>query len=265
MMNTGSLVLFFGIAGVVIVLGCVAALSMTRQMNGAVRTAAARLGAFFVEGGLFDEPQARFNLSGCRAWLRVFSGDRVASPFMRVVVDIRDRTKGTFSVEPTTFPESLVRTFSAPYLRVGDAAFDRDWIVQSVPSLVAGRVFAPARRSEAIATVLRLKDFNRPSIRLHEDFLVVEIGQYDADDEILVVLVKTAEEVLGYLLEAAVLPGITFGEVRLSSGGECPVCGSSMDEAVIRCEACRTPHHRECWQYMGRCTTYACKGRRFVA
>jgi hypothetical protein len=150
-------------------------------------------------------------------------------------------------------------------VNIGDPEFDRDYVVESVPSSVAARVFAPARRHQAIATILRLKGYDRPSIELDSDYLVVRVLQDDPDEGLLMELVKTAEEVLEYLLDSAPLPGIKLGAVELSPGGECQVCGSRMEEPVIRCEVCRTPHHRECWQYMGRCTTYACKGRRFVA
>jgi hypothetical protein len=123
---------------------------------------------------------------------------------------------------------------------------------------------SPGAAPSAIATILRLKGYERRR-RTRLDYLVVRVLQDDPDEGLLMELVKTAEEVLEYLLDSAPLPGIKLEAVELSPGGECQVCGSRMEEPVIRCEACRTPHHRECWQYMGRCTTYACKGKRFVA
>lgn len=38
----------------------------------------------------------------------------------------------------------------------------------------------------------------------------------------------------------------------------CGVCGSSMSEDIVYCDRCGTPHHRRCWEYNGRCATYAC-------
>jgi hypothetical protein len=58
---------------------------------------------------------------------------------------------------------------------------------------------------------------------------------------------------------------VELGEVRALSGGLCQVCGAPMAGEIVRCELCRTPHHAECWSYMGRCSTYACKGRRAAA
>ena len=265
MMSPGSLILFSAIACAVIATGVYLSLSAIREMNEAHRRLWIRLGGRFQEGGLFDEPALDFSLGGCPAYLRVSRRDRTSMPYLRVAIDIRNRTSGRFSIAPITFHRAFLKRYGTPYVNVGDRDFDREYAVQSEPTSIAARVFAATRRKEAIATVLRLKPYESPSIELDETYLIVQVRQYDADPELLMAMVRTAEEMLGYLLESAPLPGVRLDDVRLMSGGECPVCGSVMEEGVIRCEACRTPHHRECWQYMGRCTTYACRGRRFVA
>jgi len=40
----------------------------------------------------------------------------------------------------------------------------------------------------------------------------------------------------------------------------CPYCRFPIEGSrpVIRCPQCGTPHHRECWQENGGCTTYGC-------
>ena len=38
----------------------------------------------------------------------------------------------------------------------------------------------------------------------------------------------------------------------------CLVCGDPIKDQVVFCRTCRTPHHRECWDYFGRCSVYAC-------
>jgi len=48
------------------------------------------------------------------------------------------------------------------------------------------------------------------------------------------------------------------------AGGECQVCGSPMEEGVVLCSRCRTPHHEECWIYNGTCSTYGCREIRFT-
>lgn len=40
----------------------------------------------------------------------------------------------------------------------------------------------------------------------------------------------------------------------------CQVCGESLDSGrpVVRCLYCGTPHHRDCWNFVGTCSTFAC-------
>ena len=46
------------------------------------------------------------------------------------------------------------------------------------------------------------------------------------------------------------------------ASGSCPYCRSGLTESppIVICRACHTPHHRECWQDNGGCTTYGCEG-----
>jgi hypothetical protein len=48
-----------------------------------------------------------------------------------------------------------------------------------------------------------------------------------------------------------------------AASGECQVCLEKMESRVVYCAKCRTPHHEECWSYMGQCSTYGCREIRF--
>jgi len=52
-----------------------------------------------------------------------------------------------------------------------------------------------------------------------------------------------------------------MNELELS--GKCPVCGGVIapDDDVTACNRCTTAHHRECWDYVGGCSIFACDGR----
>jgi Prokaryotic RING finger family 1 len=46
----------------------------------------------------------------------------------------------------------------------------------------------------------------------------------------------------------------------------CQVCGSSLAHgSLVRCAACGTPHHEDCWQYARKCSTFGCTSQRCVA
>jgi hypothetical protein len=39
----------------------------------------------------------------------------------------------------------------------------------------------------------------------------------------------------------------------------CQVCGSRIPaEGRVFCRRCRTPHHKDCWEYNGKCSTFGC-------
>ena len=51
----------------------------------------------------------------------------------------------------------------------------------------------------------------------------------------------------------------------------CQICGAPFDGSpVVYCNSCDTPHHKDCWDYLGHCSTFGCyatsiKGRQQVA
>jgi len=64
-------------------------------------------------------------------------------------------------------------------------------------------------------------------------------------------------------LRAGAVGRMETPELRLTEA-ECQVCNSPLAEGVVSCARCRTPHHEQCWQYMGQCSTYGCREIRFV-
>jgi hypothetical protein len=43
----------------------------------------------------------------------------------------------------------------------------------------------------------------------------------------------------------------------------CQVCGSVIPSDVrLYCRRCRMPHHKDCWEFNGRCSTYSCGEKR---
>ncbi len=44
------------------------------------------------------------------------------------------------------------------------------------------------------------------------------------------------------------------------SKAHCLVCGKGFahNDTVVKCQKCQTPHHAECFDYIGRCAIFAC-------
>lgn len=45
---------------------------------------------------------------------------------------------------------------------------------------------------------------------------------------------------------------------RVLSGTACQVCGAPLEGETVECVKCTTLHHLDCWQFNGRCATFAC-------
>jgi hypothetical protein len=45
----------------------------------------------------------------------------------------------------------------------------------------------------------------------------------------------------------------------------CKVCGEPILTPGVICTTCRTPHHADCWQFIGACSIYGCNGKQSVS
>ncbi len=71
-------------------------------------------------------------------------------------------------------------------------------------------------------------------------------------------------------LDAFLYPPITVDEVellellaaetRVDPEQPCRVCGEGLgrEAPLVACRGCQTPHHRDCFEYLGQCSVYAC-------
>jgi hypothetical protein len=63
--------------------------------------------------------------------------------------------------------------------------------------------------------------------------------------------------------------GIEILEEPVQADGQssvCQICDSAIDpEARVVCRRCNTPHHQDCWEWNGQCSTYACGEKRFAS
>jgi len=235
--------------------------SRRKARNAMLRRLAGHVGGTLVEGGFLSESRIDFAIAGRGASLQFFGGSRHRHPYSRVLVDIRGISPGTLHILEDGFARSFLKIFGAQDLSIGDASFDKDYVIKATPESLAARIFSPERRSVVIRTVRGLRGFADPRFDLDENYLSVVVRQYLRIEPSLRTLLTAATEFLGHVTATSISHGVVLGEVRIA-GGLCPVCGTGLREPLARCEQCRTPHHEECWAYLGSCATYACRGTR---
>ena len=179
----------------------------------------------------------------------------------RVVVNMRGSSQGVLKIYPEGFATSISKFFGAQDIRIGDRTFDALYVVKARPESLAHALFREDRRPRVIEAVRAIGMWINPLIDLSRERLCVQVGELLSSLESLRRLVHAASDLTGFLLDVDPSGSIFWQVSTELSGGLCPVCGSLMKASLVRCATCRTPHHRECWDYVGSCSTYACGGR----
>jgi hypothetical protein len=257
--------ILFLVIGVSILLPLGLRSARIRSLNLAVSRVVQRVGGTFEETGMLTEPSVELTLAGRPAWMEFYSGRRFLSPYTCVVVNVRGVSPGTLHIVPQGFAKTFLSLLGWRDLPVGDPDFDGKYSVQASPESLVAQVFRQDRRHQSIATVLRLRGMVDPTIDLDRETLTVRTRELLTHEAGLIELIKTAEEFTGYILQSPADSGIRLEEVRISTEGECPVCATGMKGRILRCKSCGTPHHAECWTYIGRCSVFACRSKEFDA
>jgi len=232
-----------------------------RRDAGLVR-AAGRLGATVAAGDGFEPSTLHFTVEGRPAHLEYELGE---APLTRVRVSLSRRSPGVFRIFRDSANRAKAKFAGATDLKVGHAEFDRVWYITARPESLARRIFTEERRDQVIESVLRIGVLPVPSIEITRDTLTVRASGILRREADILALAMTATDFVGYVLRLGPEDGIAWVAGGEADPGLCPVCASVLGEGVIHCDKCKTPQHQECWDYVGQCSTYACKGKRFVA
>jgi hypothetical protein len=177
-------------------------------------------------------------------------------------------------VYPQDILSGFRRLWGMEDIEIGSPAFDHAFYISgNSPAAVRDMLSA-----EVQTLIWQLAQLGAPPMRGRRDIQVKFLGG---------VLTVTAPRYLTHyphleqfitlsseLFQAAMrtrTTGITFvsesaGEVKEPDADEsrCQVCGEPLAKDLVYCGGCKTPHHRECWDYFGGCSTYACGQKQYL-
>lgn len=258
-MEPGFFIFLFVAAVVAVPIAIYTVRQNLRNLLDACDRAAAKLGGRRVGGGVISAPEIRFSLDGCPAVLRFPGRASSNSPCTRVEVSLKAR--GWFKIASRTFSDGLFKLFGARDIEVGVPDFDARYMIEASSESLIRSIFRPDRRERAVEAVRRLERHPGPRVELRESTLEVEVVANLREADELLRLARTAREFAEWIVGARPEAGIVWVK-GVDGPGACPVCASALAEGVVRCMGCATPHHRECWDYAGECSTFACGGRR---
>ncbi len=251
----------FGVAFVlfVVIVGIAMAV-VSMQRRGDILQAAARRFGGAVVSSFWSGDRVEFSVEGVPAELTYHSGSKNTPAYTRV--RFRFTPPGLLRIVPEGFFASLRKAFGAEDIELGDAAFDRAFLVQGSPASWVREVLDEASRGRLLRIAALAAGFWRgpaASVDAGPGGVVIACPRHLAGD---------AGQLDAFLDEAVAL----FGQIRTpaseqievltaeecASRGRCPVCAQPLEAATRRCGGCATPHHSDCWDYFGGCAIYGC-------
>jgi hypothetical protein len=246
---------------------------MTGARYRAYRQLATRFRGRYETRGLSDPPTVSFTHNG--ATVRVGLAPTVLGqpgqiPRTRVVARFGSGIPFRMELAPKARPAPPQSPKGTRLVATGDTKFDLGFVVRANDAEMARDFLCGPMRS----TVASLQQVVQPGgmlVSINPERMLVQIDRN----------LGTNAESLSWVVQQALAlhDGLIDGVTRRMGQGVaivddadawdedsgppiCKVCGEAIDESeMIVCAACNTPHHRDCWEYVGACSIYGCNGK----
>lgn len=253
---------FFVLVVVVIVAMFVAMSAHTRQntLNDAYSQVAHRYGGSSVPAGWFGTPSASFTVNGITVRVDVFSsGTRGKASYTQVHLSWPDPTL-RLEVYPVRLWDRMGRFMGTRDIQIGSPQFDEDYVIRGSNETDV-RAFLSGAVQYQINFMRRYLGNDDIYLLLAGGKLLIKKLSLIRDADMLRGLVQMALELHAQAMLTQTA-GIEFDEddsnAQPIESPVCQVCGEEIDSDMVVCRRCKTPHHRDCWHYFGRCSTYGC-------
>jgi hypothetical protein len=239
----------------------------------AYRNLAAQYRGRYESRGLSDPPTVSFlhNGSTVRVGLApTIAGQPGQIPRTRVVARFGKGLPLRLELAPMCRPSPPQPPRGTRGVRLRDRAFDRTYIVQANDEEMARDFLDPDVRG-AVENLQRMVHPGGMLVSINPERLLVQVDRnLGQNSEGLAQAVREA-----LIIHDGLLDGVTrrmnqgISIVEETEAWEedagppiCKVCGEPITAGtVIVCAACNTPHHRDCWEYVGACSIYGCNGK----
>jgi hypothetical protein len=176
---------------------------------------------------------------------------------MDILLDTRDLAVEMIQIRPAGVWHDVKGLFGWKDYEVGDSEFDSLFEIHA-----GGGEFASGVLNAPIRSVLRSAlIFGNFLWRLSPAGFLLRVHGWPPNRNELDRWLMVAFQLLDALPGSDGKGRVSIGVVRVKIDAEsiCRVCGASLAEgALVRCAKCSTPHHKDCWDFNGRCSTFAC-------
>lgn len=148
---------------------------------------------------------------------------------------------------------------------MGDSDFAGRWTILATDEGEAANLLTQQVRFH-LDQLLRTPEWSNVNLSIRPGWLTIRRKWTSTRPADLETFVEVA---LGLVDQAQLTrtSGIDFvddGQVKVIEEARCLVCGEGLMIDLVYCRRCKTPHHRECWDYSGGCSTYGCRETQFL-
>jgi len=150
-------------------------------------------------------------------------------------------------------------------ITLSDSLFDHHFFAQAQSDAPARRILVPEARQRLMELYCVSTHHN---LYVGLEFERVLLKKYthanDLTASLLADLSDGAQRLIEVLLRRLTIEEADRDALEILSVSfpaeivRCQVCGESIVLDRIECRRCETPHHRDCWDYNGRCAVYGC-------
>lgn len=253
----------------------VAGLSGARHR--AYRQLAAKYHGRYENRGLVDPPTVSFghNGSAFRVGLAPVVAGQPTQPRTRVVGRFGRGLPFRLELFPSERPTPPQPPKGTRPVATGHGDFDRGFLVRANDPDIAREFLDAVAIRTAIEVLRRLAPPSGMLISINPERLLVQVdrnlgphgGLLDlAVSEALVIHDGLIASVAGRLAEGIDIVAAGPATAAEADGPPlCEVCGDPITGGHVFCAACKTPFHRDCWSFVGGCSTFGCSGKQCIA
>lgn len=257
---------FFFIAFIVVAvaIGIAAAASQSKNLKEAFGQLARAMHGTMNDGGWFNRPSVHFPHAGSWVTVDIYStGGKHPTYYTQVNFDW-PHAGFRCEVYPEGFFNRIGKFLGMQDIEIGSPGFDEQYIItgDDVASL---RGVLNAKVQSTIRQLQQLSGNNHIYVGFNGGKLLVKklgmISNFATLHRLALLATQLYDE--AHSLEGS---GIEFVEGPAAAPAEevmCQICGDGIESNRVRCVRCETPHHADCWNYYGGCSTYGCGEKRY--
>lgn len=222
------------------------------------------------KGDLFQRPAMIFSYQGMPVTVDTFSTRRnnAHREYTRLRMPWRDY-RLRMTVHPEQTLESIGKLLGMQDIRIGSPHFDAVYIIAGNNEPEICRILTPAVQ-QIIETLRGLPGQARGLYSSIDIYVKVMAGDFEVKKPGRITDPAVLHQFISLCLALYEQSwpqgeGIEFLEtatLRENPGAEapvCQVCGEAIVATPVFCRSCKTPHHQDCWEYNGVCSTYGCR------